>query len=228
MNPRERLQRSGLTRNRLRWISRQRVASDWLLKPTFTTEQRRTIVMTAGDPVRYGTIMLAIEQIRKDGVTGALAECGVYRGHLSKFLHEQMPERILYLFDTFEGFDPRDSDSADDQRFQDTSERHVIDFIGNSHNLVVRKGYFPETALGLENERFALCVLDFDKYEPTLAALQFFYARTEPGGFIFVHDYSSPESNWACSKALDGFLADKTEYLMLIPDAWGTAFFRKL
>jgi O-methyltransferase len=222
------LQRSGLTRNRLRWISRRRVANDWFVRPRFTAEQRRSIVVAAGDPVRYGTLLLAMEQIRKTGVAGALAECGVYRGNLSKFLHEQMTDRTLYLFDTFEGFDHRDSDSGDDLRFRDTSERQVLDFIGDSRNLIVRKGYFPETARGLEEERFALSVLDFDKFEPTVAALEFFYHRTSPGGFVFVHDYSSPESDWACSKALDSFLADKAEHPLLIPDAWGTAFFRKI
>jgi len=82
--------------------------------------------------------------------------------------------------------------------------------------------------VGLEDERFAFVMIDFDRYEPTLAALKFFYSRVSPGGFIFVHDYNSPESDWACFRALTEFLADKSEKPVCIPDAWGTALFRKL
>jgi O-methyltransferase len=80
----------------------------------------------------------------------------------------------------------------------------------------------------LEGELFAFVSLDFDKYEPTLAGLEFFYPRVAPGGFVFVHDYTSQESSWACYRALNGFLADKPEHPVLIPDTWGTAFFRKV
>jgi O-methyltransferase len=185
--------------------------------------------VSSDDPVRYGTLILALGQITDADVPGDLAECGVYQGYLSKFLHEEMPNRKLHLFDTFAGFDNRGLDGASsDIRFRDTSEAQVLTRIGDVKNIAVHKGYFPETAVGLEDERFAFTMIDFDKYEPTLAALDFFYQRTSPGGFIFVHDYNNPESDWACSKALNEFLADKPENAILIPDAWGTALFRKV
>ena len=194
----------------------------------FTLRQRQRIV-SSDDPVRYGTLMLAFGQVTDSAVPGALAECGVYKGFLSRFIREQMPNRELHLFDTFEGFDNRDLIGAgSDIRFRDTSEVQVLNRIGDTRGVVVHKGYFPETAAALEDERFAFTMIDFDKYEPTFAALNFFYKRTNPGGFIFVHDYSNPESDWACKKALNDFLADKPESAILIPDAWGTALFRKV
>ena len=57
--------------------------------------------------------------------------------------------------------------------------------------VVLRKGYFPETAEGLESVRFALVSLDLDLYAPTLAALRFFYPRLNPGGTILLHDYGN-------------------------------------
>jgi len=104
----------------------------------------------------------------------------------------------------------------------------VLSNIGDTANIVVRRGYFPETAIGLENEEFSFVMVDFDKYEPTLAALEFFYPRVHKGGFIFVHDYNSPESNWGCSRALNLFLSDKPEKPVAIPDSWGTALLRKI
>lgn len=42
------------------------------------------------------------------GISGNIAELGCYQGDLSWQLNVLMPERKLYLFDTFEGFDARD------------------------------------------------------------------------------------------------------------------------
>lgn len=208
------------------WYALQWIMSRWFLVP-YLSKSKRRMIGRRGDPIRYGTIYLSLEQISKNRITGSIAECGVYKGKLSKFLHEILPDRKLFLFDTFRGFDVRDSEADSDNRFQDTSDESVLHHIGDSNNIVIRKGYFPETAAGLEEERFALVMIDFDKYEPTMAALEFFYPRTNKNGFIFVHDYSNPESDWACSKALDAFLKDKPERPVLIPDAWGTALFRK-
>lgn len=216
-------------KNHLNRIDVKTIASKWLIVPYFTTSQRDTFTDT-GDPVRYATVFLAIQQVLKDKIDGSIAECGVYKGVLSKFLHTIVPDRKLFMFDTFKGFDSRDSDSfnKNDNRFNDTSVNGVLNYIGDANNIFIREGYFPETVSGLESEEFALVIIDFDKYEPTLAALEFFYPRINTGGFVFVHDYSSPESNYGCSRALDKFLIDKSEKPLLIPDAWGSAFFRKV
>lgn len=221
------LRRHGITRTSLRWFRAKPIASHWLMQPHLTEAQRKLLVGT-GDPIRCGTLLLAFEQLSKDQIPGSLAECGVFKGRLSRFIHNMVPDRRLFLFDTFQGFDSRDPSARGDERFRDTSEQSVLGYIGSTENIVVRKGYFPETSVGLEGERFAFVMIDFDKYEPTLAALEFFYPRVSRGGFLFVHDYNSPESDWACSRALDGFLSDKVEEPICIPDAWGSALFRKL
>ena len=42
------------------------------------------------------------------GVEGAIADLGAYRGDISWQMNAMMPERKLYLFDTFTGYDERD------------------------------------------------------------------------------------------------------------------------
>lgn len=42
------------------------------------------------------------------GVEGAAADLGAYRGDISWQMNALMPERKLYLFDTFTGYDARD------------------------------------------------------------------------------------------------------------------------
>jgi O-methyltransferase len=89
------------------------------------------------------------------------------------------------------------------------------------------KGRFPGTANAIPDaERFCLVNLDCDLYAPFSAALQYFYPRLLPGGFLIMHDYSS--LHWPLiEKAVDEFFADKPERPILIPDKSGTAVVRK-
>ncbi|MCX6251664.1 MAG: class I SAM-dependent methyltransferase [Bacteroidetes bacterium] len=203
------------------------LVTEWFL-PIYFSQQQRDNIIARNDPVRYGSILLAMEQIKKENIFGSFAECGVYKGTLSKFIHDTCPDRILYLFDTFEGFDKRDLESGEDSRFSDTDIESVQRYIGGNNNIKIRKGFFPETTASITGEKFSLVILDFDKYNPTLAGLNFFYPLMNSGGFIFVHEYSSPESNWACSRALNSFLIGKPEKPILIPDSWGSAIIRKI
>src|SRR2546427_656411 len=71
--------------------------------PTFDPRVSRSLA-SLGDYFRFATIGLALQRVLQDKVEGSLAEVGVYRGELSKFIQELAPQRTLYLFDTFEGF----------------------------------------------------------------------------------------------------------------------------
>lgn len=200
--------------------------SDWFLRAFSTEEERRSLV-ESDDPVRFGSVLLALKDIDTNRLPGAMAECGVYRGAMSKFLREHSPVRKLYLFDTFSGFDTRDLRGESDERFRDTSVEAVLSHMENAENVIVRRGYFPDSASDLGDEQFAFVMIDFDKYQPTLAALSLFYPRMIQGGYVLIHDVNSPESDWACSRALTEFLKDKPEKPLAIPDMWGTAIFRK-
>lgn len=183
------------------------------------------------DVVRYGAVALAIHRLERTKVPGAFAEVGVYKGDLSTFIIALAPERTVHLFDTFSGFSPRDAESPDasDDRFQDTSIEAVRRRIGAAGaRIVFHPGYFPDAAGVIATETFAFVSLDVDKYTPTLAALEVFYARMSPGGYIFIHDYNSPESSYGVSRAADQFFADKPECVIEIPDRGGSVVVRKL
>src|SRR5262249_11240754 len=185
------------------------------------------LVRRSGDPVRYASLALAIRTLQREGIAGDFAEVGVYRGNTSRFLLRLAPERTLYLFDTFAGFAMKDREpgNASDGRFQDTSIATLRRKLGGVENAIIRPGYFPDTTAGLEDRRFAFVLLDLDVYAPTLAGLAFFYPRLARGGYCFVHDYNSPESNSACRRALTEFLDDKPERLVEVSDRFGSAVF---
>jgi O-methyltransferase len=196
--------------------------------PTFDLAIQRAAI-ESGDYARYASLALAIRRVEADRLTGAIAEVGVYRGHTSRFIRRCAPGRTLYLFDTFEGFPIQDREAANrgDTRFRDTSEAALQRALVDLKNVVIRKGRFPETVAGLDNERFALVLLDLDVFAPTLAGLEFFYPRLTRGGYLFVHDYNSPESNSACRRAVTQFMAGKPEQIVELPDTWGSVVFRK-
>ena len=128
--------------------------------------------------------------IRERNVYGAMAEVGVYKGDFARVMNRCFPERRLFLFDTFEGFDStRDVvKESDREKFKDTCVEEVLSKMSNPQVCVVKKGYFPDTAYDIE-EMFSLVSLDCDLYEPILAGLEFFYPRLAPGGYIIVHDF---------------------------------------
>ena len=187
-------------------------------------------IMAYHDYHRFATIAMALRRMEIEKIPGALAECGVFQGHVSRFIHRLAPNRRYLLFDTFAGFDPRDVEpgSGEDRRFRATSLEAVLKHIGDTRNLEARPGRVPETFAGLETERFAFVLLDMDVYPPTQAALQFFYPRLSPGAYLMVHDYHNEESNWACRRAVDEFMADKPEGIVEIGDIWGSILFRRL
>lgn len=132
---------------------------------------------------------------RLDGVPGAAAELGVYRGSFARCLNLLLPERQLYLFDTFEGFDAVEAAGYGEgfvQAHRNTAAERVREILPHPERAVFRKGLFPASAAGVE-ERFALVSLDADLEESTYQGLRWFLPRLNEGGFLLLHDYDNPD-----------------------------------
>jgi O-methyltransferase len=211
---------------------------EWIAQTSFDIDTLRAIWVARNprnDRVDLTRLLMLVEnarQLAKEGIAGSIAELGVYKGTTAKILHILLPDRRLYLFDTFAGFDARDlcnekTANATSFQFDDTSAENVERYLGDSPLITWCKGYFPATASAVpETERFALVHLDADLFKPTWDALEFFYPRIAPGGYLILHDYSSMA--WpGIAEAVDRFLADKPESLVRVPDRSGTAIVRK-
>jgi len=184
------------------------------------------------DMTRFYAFCLVFEQLIKEGIPGDLLELGAYQGRTATLL-AQMARRLgrtAYVLDTFEGFDARDMVSHDQGArvgaFGDTSLEAVRALVGEDSVRYV-KGYFPDTARELPDDAtYCLVHVDCDLYTPIINALDYFYPRMAPGGFIIVHDYTSP--SWAgAERAVDEFFADKPESVIPMPDGAGTAMIRR-
>ncbi|MDR0487703.1 MAG: TylF/MycF family methyltransferase [Treponema sp.] len=165
-------------------ISRDKIILDYALIPT---KGRITFLEKLGE-------IFAVKNME-----GAVAEGGVYRGNFSCEINRIFPNKKIYLFDTFTGFDKRDmeleyknnfSECREQNHFMETSEELVVKKLPYPERAIIKKGYFPETIFGLE-EIFCFVNLDFDLYHPIIAGLEYFYPRMVKGGIILVHDFFS-------------------------------------
>lgn len=177
---------------------------------------------------RAATLELISREIYRYNIEGSTAELGVYRGDFAQKINHHFPDRKLYLFDTFEGFDNRDAQadrtrrfSGADQDFSQTSVDLVLSKMEHKENCIVRKGWFPDTAEGID-DRFCFVSLDADLYQPILAGLNFFYPRLVHGGAIMIHDFNNAEYN-GVRQAVKEFCDNNGAGYVCIFDTWGSA-----
>lgn len=190
------------------------------------------------DYFRFSSLELAADEINDkfdadDDLLGSVAELGVYRGGFSKCINELFPNRKLYLFDTFDGFDSRDTMTEEDKSysnerddFSDTSVEYVLNQMKYPDKCIIRKGFFPESTKGLEDEKYIFVSIDADLFDPIYFGLKYFYPRLLPGGYIFVHDYNN--SAYAGAKeAVRKYSSEFNAPFFPLSDYIGSAVFMK-
>lgn len=156
------------------------------------------------DYIRLREIELLIDEIKYKKIQGSIAEVGVYKGEISSLLNRLLPEKKIYLFDTFVGFtDELLSDNTAHEytnssffqsieKFADTSENVILRKMLTPENCIICKGMFPQTALNIK-EDFCFVSIDVDFFVSTLEALKYFYPKLLCGGYLFIHDYNDDE-----------------------------------
>ena len=181
--------------------------------------------------IRLAALRMAADQIRERNVPGAVAELGVYRGDFAKEINREFPDRELYLFDTFTGFDETDmtEESAVTgcrrfRDFSDTGTELVRDGLPFPENAVFVPGHFPESTASMVSEpaEYALISLDPDLYMPARNGLEYFWPRLAEGGIILIHDYTSIQFP-GVQKAVDEYCRQHGLYVVPLSDLHGTA-----
>ncbi len=187
------------------------------------------------EDVRVEVLRLMAQRIREKSVEGECAEAGVYKGEFAKYINKFLPDKKLYLFDTFEGFNNnRLKENVDKvwkasmdgyaaykgSYFVNDSIEEVLSKMKNKDNCIIKKGFFPETAKGLD-ENFCFVSLDMDIYQSTYDGLAFFWPKLEKGGVIMIHDYN----NYRCpgvKKAVDEYCNVNGISFVCLPDTCGS------
>lgn len=202
------------------------------IKNNLVSNNLRLLERNYFDKIRFYSIWFQIERLKKENVIGDFAELGVHKGETAKIIYEMDPSRKLHLFDTFEGFNALDLQHENKQggkyttkEFSDTNLETVKKEINGGSQVVFYPGYFPMTAIGLEDTKFSFIHLDADLYLPTIEGLKFFYPKLSPGGVIIIHDYNH---TWdGIKKALDEFMPTIPETIIELADWKGSVMIAK-
>lgn len=166
-------------------------------------------------------------------LNGSLAEAGVREGAFAQYINKYFPNKKLYLFDTFEGF------NNEQVKKNMIAEENVfkvnMDYRGYYHEvrggailpmpypeeIVIKKGFFPDTAKDVE-DTFCYVHLDMDIYQSTVDGLRFFWPKMEERGVIMIDDYYDASCP-GVKKAVDEFCATNGVGVCFLPEIRGTA-----
>ncbi|AUD03012.1 TylF/MycF/NovP-related O-methyltransferase [Spirosoma pollinicola] len=201
---------------------------------TWMERKPRFLISDRMDYVRLSSLDLCASEIYDKQIAGNVAELGVFRGDFAEKISLAFPDRKLYLFDTFEGFDKRDiavdnlkSYSAGDEDFSKTSVNIVLKNLPYPQNCLIRKGFFPESVQPEDtHETFAFVSIDTDLYQPIFEGLEFFYPRLSRGGYIFIHDYNNDVYKGA-KQAVQEFCQKNSVSYFPLTDGAGSAIIAK-
>jgi len=153
-------------------------------------------------------------------VNGDVAEAGVYKGGSARILAKifDNTSKTIHLFDTFSGM-PKVDEKKDFHKqgdFDDTTLEQVRKYLSDCKNVTFHPGFFPDTALPVEDKSFCMVHLDVDIYTSVLDCCRFFYPRMTQGGIMIFDDYGW-EPTPGTKKAVDEFFSDKPESICYIP-----------
>lgn len=195
----------------------------WRQDSQFVSDYRR---LSPHNPYSAERKFMLRESIRLTrDIPGSIAECGAYEGASAYFMASEVPDRSIHLFDSFEGLpEPTLHDRSPDSMWRrgDLTAREAIlrENLKTFENIVIHKGWIPETFAAIEHERFRLAHIDVDLYEPTLESLRFLYPRLNAGGVIVLDDYGFTNCEGAYT-AVQEYMSDKKEYVVNCPTGQG-------
>ena len=160
---------------------------------------------------------------------GSMAEAGVYRGGTARLICEVKGSAPLHLFDVFDSLLPTaqslGSDAAQEIRSYFGSfharESDVRNLFAQYTDVQLHPGVFPDSAGSLGGERYSFVHLDLDLERGTFDALEYFYPRLLPGGFLIGDDYGMV----GVRRAFDRYFEGSPGRVVALP--WGQALVTK-
>jgi len=167
---------------------------------------------------RMSSLISCLDVVRKNGISGELIECGVWRGGASIMMaaYNEMYKlnKKIFVADSFQGL-PK-STYKQDLKMDLSSDKYPelavsLDEVKKNfriynllnENIIFLEGWFKDTLSKLDGElEISFLRLDGDLYESTMNILDSLYDKVVPGGIIFVDDFSIKN----CREAVYDFL----------------------
>jgi hypothetical protein len=168
---------------------------------------------------------------RARSLPGDYVECGVNRGGFSRMMAEyvglaELPDKKLYLVDTYCGLPERDLPAAAGKGIEGLyAECHdaVVETFSAFPNAVVIRGVVPEILPEVPVQRACYLSIDLNTVEPSIAAAAYFWPLMAPGAVMVLDDYGFV--NFRDQKvAFDAFAASLGEEILMLPTGQGLLF----
>jgi len=129
---------------------------------------------------------------------GDIIECGVWKGGMGIYLSKTFPNKVVWLADSFEGFQPPEQGkhsffeerhlagkmAASLPDFKKVLEEYEVDL----NSIRILKGFVKETLPTAGIEKIALLRVDVDAYSATREVLDELYHKAVEGGYIVFDD----------------------------------------
>ena len=207
---------------------------------------------TMTSPERIFSLIESVKHVVNNQIEGAFVECGVWKGGsmmaaIETLKHQNVFNRELYLYDTFEGMsEPTENDidhaqqSAAEQLAQrnknesdvvwaysplEAVQKSVLSTGYPSDLIHFIKGKVEETIPNTLPDKIAILRLDTDWYESTKHELAHLFPLLTHGGILIIDDYG----HWAgAKKAVDEYFLNLNEkYFMHRIDNTGRLIIKK-
>ena len=202
--------------------------SPWIDDKDFTKVWERIRDNTLLDRSRAYSLYQLTEQVKD--VPGDVLEVGTWRGGTAGILTQMLPDKMVYLADTFTGVVKSSGwEHYKDQAHDDTSEELVRDFLADTcqvSNFKILKGIFPEdNGEDVKADKLALVYLDVDVYESTKDAFHYVWDRVSSYGMVVFDDYGMVSACAGIKKFVDEIKDDKDK--VFIQNLNGQAYILK-
>jgi O-methyltransferase len=164
----------------------------WLDDPEFSALYEKIRDNTLVDRLRCFSLDILARQVRD--LPGDVLEIGVWRGGTAGILTTRLPEKTIFLADTFEGvIKSSDWEHYKDRAHSDTSIPIVEALLGERlgvSNYRILRGIFPDdTGHEVADRRWAMVHIDVDVYLSAKEAFHHVWESIVPGGIVVFDDY---------------------------------------
>lgn len=183
----------------------------WITEKDFADLYNKLRDNTLIDRNRAYALFQLMDQVKD--VAGDVLEVGTWRGGTAGILTSQLPNKTIYLADTFEGVvKSSDWEHYQDKAHDDTSLELVTDFLEKDmdvHNFKILHGIFPEdTGEQIKDVKLSFVYLDLDVYLSTKDAFNYVWDNVTPGGIVAFDDYGMISACGGIKKFVDEIRGD--------------------
>jgi O-methyltransferase len=181
------------------------INTDFLTDPDFARaygKGKKLMQQSWGDyDFRWRAYIVAWAARQAKNLEGDFVECGVNTGMNARmiidYINFDTTTKVYYLLDTYHGMSEKYSTKTEMLRSENMGYvtdiyEEVKETFKPFPNVHLVKGAIPETLPLVPSEKVSLLLVDMNCVLPEVEALEFFWEKVVPGGFIILDDHGFP------------------------------------